>query len=136
MKCIYCGSDTSVSNSRHQKRNNHVWRRRNCTDCGAVFTSSESADFFKSLSVKHTGKLQPFSRDKLFLSIYDSLKHRKSPINDATWLTDTVIGLMYPVIISATVDSQEITKCAVKVLKRFDKVAMTHYSAFHPLSSA
>ncbi len=77
--------------------------------------------------------LEPFSRDKLFLSLYDSLKHRKQATNDATGLTDTVITHLYPIIHKGIVTSTNITEVALLTLNRFDKAAATHYQAFHPL---
>lgn len=135
MVCIYCGSETSVINSRPQKRQNHIWRRRQCASCAAVFTTSEAPDFLKSLSVVRGNNLQPFSRDKLFLSVNDSLRHRKSATSDASALTDTVISRLYPVIASGSVDSAEITKFAHAVLRNFDSAAATYYAAYHPVGT-
>ena len=133
MVCLYCGSETSVINSRPQRRTNHIWRRRQCRSCSAIFTTSEMADLFKSLSVKNDKHIQSFSRDKLFMSIHDSLKHRKTAQSDATGLTETVINQLYPHAASGQLTTDDITDCTMKVLKRFDKSAATHYRAFHPL---
>ncbi|HSX23639.1 MAG TPA: hypothetical protein VLE74_00900 [Candidatus Saccharimonadales bacterium] len=83
------------------------------------------------MSVKQGKHLEPFSRDKLFLSIHDSLKHRKTAQSDATGLTDTIISRLYPHITDGSVDAQGITAKAANVLKRFDKAASVHYLAFH-----
>lgn len=133
MKCVYCSGDTKVINSRLNKRANHIWRRRSCLECKAVFTTDESPDFFKSLVVKKAKAVEAFNRDKLFISIYDSLKHRKTAHNDATGLTNTVISKLYPLIDSGSIGQSDITKATQSVLKHFDKVALTHYSAFHLL---
>lgn len=135
MICIYCGSDTKVINSRPQKRHNYIWRRRQCIKCGAVFTTSEVPDLFKGLMVLTGAQMQPFSRDKLFLSVYDSLRHRKTAITDTTALTDTIISRLYPNASSGSLDSHEIAQITINVLKRFDKAAAIHYEAFHPLGS-
>src|SRR5690348_1875861 len=95
MVCIYCGNKTDVINSRPQKRHNKVWRRRRCTKCEAVFTTTEAAALAESLRVARKAKpntLQPFLRDKLFLSIYKSCQHRPDAIQDASALTDTVVS--------------------------------------------
>ena len=131
MVCIYCGSETRVLNSRPQKRVNRVWRRRTCMTCGTTFTSIETVDLAGSVTVKSQQELQAFQRDKLLLSIYDSLKHRKTALSDATGLTDTVISLLYPLMRKALLQKADITICTLKVLKRFDKIAYVHYQAFH-----
>lgn len=132
MKCIYCGGGTQVINSRHQKRANKVWRRRECKKCEAVFTTLEGADLEQAVRVRREGRLEPFSRDKLLLSVYDSLRHRKSPTEDATALTETIIGKMFTLIQNAAVERDTLTEVTSDVLHNFDTVAATHYKAFHP----
>ena len=135
MVCIYCGSRTQVINSRPQKRLNHIWRRRECTACRAVFTTSEIPDLLKSLLVKQGKHLKPFSRDKLFLSLYRSLQHRKQATNDASCLTDTVLSKIMPHIHNGVISNEQIVSVSLLVLKNFDKPAATHYLAFHPLDN-
>ncbi len=132
MVCIYCSNETKVVNSRPQKRLNRVWRRRTCMTCGTTFTSSESVDLSGSITVRDLSRLQPFQRDKLFMSIHDSLKHRKTALSDATGLTDTVISKLYPLMRDALLDKADIIKTTSDVLRRFDKAAATMYDAFHP----
>jgi transcriptional repressor NrdR len=133
MLCIYCQNDTRVVNSRPQKRLNRVWRRRTCVTCGTTFTSTEAVDLGGSITVRDMKQLEPFQRDKLLMSVYDSLKHRKTALSDATGLTDTVISKLYPLMKDAVVDKSSISQTTWGVLKRFDKAAATYYAAFHPL---
>lgn len=132
MVCIYCRSETNVINSRAQKRLNHVWRRRKCSACKSIFTTSEAPQLAVSVMVHKASRLEPFSRDKLFLSIYESSKHRTTALSDAQALTETVIGQVMPVITNGQVPAQEIARAVRKVLKNFDLAAHTHYAAFHP----
>lgn len=135
MVCVYCAHDTRVVNSRPQKRLNRVWRRRTCTNCGATFTSTEAVDLSGSITIRNKKQLQAFQRDKLFMSIYDSLKHRKTALSDATGLTDTIVSQLYPLMTDAVLEKAAITEVTSVVLLRFDKVAATHYQAFHPFES-
>lgn len=134
MVCPYCSHDTRVTNSRPQLRTNSIWRRRLCTGCGAIFTSTEHIDLEKSVMVEVNGRLQPFLRDKLFASIYDSLRHRKSALSDATALTDTVIAKVLGLISDGRIEGTVITQQASAILKRFDQAAAVHYAAYHPLT--
>jgi transcriptional repressor NrdR len=134
MVCIYCGSDTKVSNSRHQKRANNVWRRRQCLTCRTVFSTIEAPDMELSITVKQqNGTLTPFLRDQLLISVYESLKHRKSALADATSLTDTVLGSLYSLAEASVLERDVIATVVTTVLERFDSVAATHYKAFHPV---
>lgn len=134
MVCIYCGNDTKVINSRFQKRSNNVWRRRQCLNCNNVFTSIEQPELQGSLVVKKIGgRIEPFSSDKLLISVYEACKHRKTAVNDAAALTDTIIGRLQKHIANASLTRTDIVKVASEVLKRFDRSAQVQYLAFHPL---
>ena len=132
MVCIYCNNETQVINSRHQKRVNNVWRRRKCTVCQQVFSTIEAPDITRSLSVRTNKTSQPFLRDNLFATVYDSLKHRKSALTDATALTNTAISQLYALADEGVVDRDAITTVVETILKRFDKAAAISYKAFHP----
>lgn len=131
MVCIYCAHDTCVTNSRHQRRANNIWRRRKCANCSATFTTTEQADLTQALLVRRTISLEPFQRDKLFLSVYDSLRHRHTATQDATALTATIICMLTPHITNAQIDREYIINTAAEVLEHFDNTAATHYRAFH-----
>lgn len=75
-----------------------------------------------------------FSRDKLFISIYASMKHRSSAIKDAEQIASTVIAQLRPSFSAGQVTTAKIAQTAYKVLKRFDTPASTQYKAFHPES--
>jgi transcriptional repressor NrdR len=133
MVCVYCGSTTRTVNSRHQKRLNQVWRRRRCTECGAIFTTLEAVDTNLALGLRSGTHFEPFSRDKLLLSVHDSLKHRKTALEDALALTGTIMSRLYPHVQDASLSREILIKTALDVLTHFDKAAATHYQAFHPI---
>ncbi len=132
MVCIYCGSPTQVVNSRTQKRLNHIWRRRKCISCLAIVTTEEQIALYSSLMVAHGKTLLPFSRDRLFTSIYESCRHRPSNITDASALTQTVISELLGERSTGAVARDDLVKVALDVLQRFDTTAATLYKAYHP----
>lgn len=131
MNCLYCGGPTQVKNSRHGKRKTQVWRRRTCTACQAVFTTHEQPELEKSLIINDNGELIPFSNDKLFVSIYDSCKHRKKASEDARALANTVIEKVLASGNSAELLKADLIETVQKTLKAFDTAAYVQYSAFH-----
>jgi transcriptional repressor NrdR len=133
MVCIYCGNETKVTNSRHQRRANQVWRRRSCIECGAIFSTTEYIDLSKTISLRRKTQLEPFSRESLLVSLYDSLRHRSDALADATAITSTIISQLPPLIIDAAIDRNDLVAIATETLSRFDNVAATHYAAFHPV---
>lgn len=132
MKCVYCSSETKVTNSRLQKKPNRVWRRRQCLVCQATFTTEEQAVTDTSLLVSGAKRVEPFSREKLLLSVYEALRHRKTAISDATALCDTIWGQLQPQINTAQLERRQIIETTLGILKRFDKAGATAYLAFHP----
>ena len=131
MVCVYCGGDTGVVNSRSQRKKNQVWRRRRCLSCGATFSTEESAQHELAWLVRTGSHSRPFSRDKLFLSLYKSCEHRKTALEDAKGLTDTIIGKLPAQVANGVVASRDIAQVAQVALNRFDKAASVHYQAFH-----
>lgn len=150
MVCIYCdnsfgntggatagkkSSRLAVSNSRPQRSRNQTWRRRLCTACGAVFTSIEAIDLSQALAVQYADatQLAPFDRDELFISLYNSLRHRTSPTREARDLADTVTAHIISAAEHGRVSARTITQTCLNTLRHFDEAAATHYAAFHPL---
>jgi transcriptional regulator NrdR family protein len=78
-----------------------------------------------------SGNLEPFNRDKLFLSLYTSCRHRPQALEDASALTATVIGKLSSATADARISSRSIAQVVQVALNRFDKAASVHYRAFH-----
>lgn len=137
MVCTYCSGELAVSNSRPQKSRNQTWRRRLCKRCGAVFTSIEAIDLSQALTVVRAAhkpaQLQPFDRDRLFISIYESLRHRSAAASEARALTDTVLTQLIKQSERGSVTIKLIAETTLNTLQRFDAAAASHYAAFHPL---
>lgn len=132
MVCIQCGAETRVINSRHQKRSNQVWRRRQCQQCQAIFSTEEAARYEASWGVlRPSGAVTAFSRDKLFLSLYRSCQHRQTAADDAAALTDTIINKLAQTVTDGSLERATIISVSQVALNRFDKAASTHYAAFH-----
>lgn len=132
MQCIYCLGDTRVNNSRPTKTTNGVWRRRQCQTCGAIFTSREAADLEASVVfAREDAQLEPFSRDRLLTSIYESCKHRSDSSAVAGPLTDTIIhALLTQSKAPSVVERQALVRTAHLTLLRFDEYAARHYEAY------
>lgn len=133
MVCIYCGSPTQVTNSRLQKRVNSVWRRRTCKECKTTFTTIEQPDLTSTLVVQRTQRhIEPFERDKLFISIYESCKHRRHALRDATALMTTAVGEILKANKDSVVARNTLVDIVTEMLEHFDPTAATVYRAYHP----
>jgi transcriptional repressor NrdR len=77
MRCPFCGNEeTQVKDSRPTEDNGAIRRRRNCTACGARFTTFERVQLREMAVVKKNGKKAPFERDKLYRSVAIALRKR------------------------------------------------------------
>jgi transcriptional repressor NrdR len=131
MVCIYCGNNTKVTNSRPLKADNAVWRRRKCQNCSAIFTTKELIYLEQAIRVsKKDGSIEPFYRDKVFLSIFKTVDHLSNPVNIATALSNTVLRHMYKVGSSAVISSEQITMLCAQVIKRYDAAAGVRYLSY------
>lgn len=131
MVCIYCQNKTQVSNSRLQKRNNSIWRRRVCTVCDQIFTTIERADLQSSLTIKSPKGLQPLDRDRLLISIFESCKHRPRALQEASDLTNTVVGnVLQHSSPDGIIEQDALDAIIIAVLERFDTASATIYAAY------
>jgi len=131
MNCPYCNSSTKVTNSRPTAKDTKKWRRRECKKCQKIWTTHEVIDLSTSHKVlQHDGSMQPFSRDKLFISIRDSLQHRKTALEGATYVTDTVLTRVLH-LETESMQSTKIFEIVHKTLKNYDKTAAAVYKASH-----
>jgi transcriptional regulator NrdR family protein len=74
--------------------------------------------------------LEPFQRDILFESIKDALQHRKSSLDDASALTDTILAVLLR-LKHPKLEKSTIAEVTHSVLARFDPTAAAVYLAKH-----
>ena len=131
MDCIYCGSKTKIINSRAQKADHQTWRRHKCLNCHSTITSVEQITYTDALRVhKRDKQIEPFVRDKLFLSIYQSVRHLDSPTIIATNLTTTVLRHMLKNLSGPLISSDQLAKLVCQTLKQYDAAGAVRYLSF------
>lgn len=132
MVCLYCNSKTRVINSRPQKRNNQIWRRRQCLSCRAVFTTHEGIDLSSLLIVEIGTKPQPFLVDKLFTEVLLAVQEHKNCYEVAREATSTIVAKLLKTPGKPVYDTKQISQITAQVLKRLDRRAWLRYIAEHP----
>ncbi|HVS78997.1 MAG TPA: hypothetical protein VHD84_01775 [Candidatus Saccharimonadales bacterium] len=132
MVCVYCGGETKVTNSRLQRRNNQVWRRRQCLVCGQVFTTHETVELQSALSVDKNGRTTAFLPDLLLKELMQALRDRKDVYTASREVLATVIQKLLALPQKPLYKPADISKTTAAVLKRFDKRAYLRYVAEHP----
>lgn len=131
MNCIYCDSETMVTNSRLQKRSNQIWRRRKCKTCGAIFTSHEAIDMSSSLIVDYGALQEPFVIDRLFTEILLALQDQKDLYVTAREITSTVLAELLKLPEKPIYQSSTISRVTAQILKRFNKQGWLRYVSEH-----
>lgn len=137
MFCINCfHKNTKVTNSRPNKKQPHIWRRRHCPTCNTTFTTYERPSLADNKSViLPGGKTDTFNLGKLILSISRAFTHapREAEYN-ALWLAQSVEDTLSTE--RETVTPEDIEAVTHTMLKRFDELAAIQYAAQHHLISS
>ncbi len=130
MNCPKCDSQSKVTNSRHQKRSNGVWRRRECKKCQFIWTTEERIQSTTVFSVDRDGQILEFASETLMMSLYEALRHKNTALSDAKHLSNTVITKLLQ-LNTEIVSTKTIKDTVQGVLKNYDKLAADLYKATH-----
>lgn len=77
------------------------------------------------------GRIEPFSRDTLFMSLVQALGHRSDAIDAASAIAATTIADLLKTHSGASIEVAAVRATAHSTLRRFDKVAAISYAAYH-----
>ena len=131
MRCPFCGSeDTQVKDSRPVDDGSAIRRRRQCSICGARFTTFERVQLRDLLVVKKDGRRAPFDRDKLARSI--GIATRKRGIGEEQ-IERMVNGIVRRIETSGEneVPSTRIGELAMEALAQLDEVAYVRFASVY-----
>lgn len=131
MRCPFCGSeDTQVKDSRPVDDGSAIRRRRQCSVCGARFTTFERVQLRDLLVVKKDGRRAPFDRDKLARSI--GIATRKRGIGEEQ-IERMVNGIVRRIETSgeSEVPSTRIGELAMEALAKLDDVAYVRFASVY-----
>ncbi len=137
MICIKCyAKSTNVINSRPHKKQSSVWRRRQCPNCHALFTTTERPALLDNREVHlPDSTTKPFSLGKLTISIARAFAHdQEKAAYGSLWLAQTVETTLSSEHEIITPD--DIAAITHYTLKNFDELAAVQYAATHQLISA
>lgn len=137
MFCINCfHTNTAVSNSRPNKKQPQVWRRRTCTKCQTAFTTYERPSLADNKPViLPDGSKDTFNLGKLILSIAKAFTHSPTDAEyNALWLAQTVEDTLSTE--RKVITPEDIEATTHQVLKKFDELAAVQYAAQHQLISS
>ena len=129
MRCPFCGNDeTQVKDSRPTEDNAAIRRRRNCSGCGARFTTFERVQLRELIVLKKTGKKVPFERDKLYRSVSIALRKREVSPERMERLVSGIVRQLESMG-ETEVPSQLIGEMVMEALATVDDVAYVRYAS-------
>ncbi|MGI6034907.1 MAG: transcriptional regulator NrdR [Limnochordia bacterium] len=91
MRCPFCQAlGSRVIDSRSTEDHKCVRRRRECTACGARFTTYERWEETPLMVVKRDGRRESFARSKVLGGVLKALEKRPVPLEDIEKMVDEV----------------------------------------------
>jgi transcriptional repressor NrdR len=131
MRCPFCAhDDTQVKDSRPTEDNASIRRRRQCSSCGARFTTFERVQLREVVVMKSGDRREPFERSKLEHSV--ALACRKRGIEQER-LDQLISGIQRQVETSgeAEVPSAHIGELVMEGLRQIDSVAYIRFASVY-----
>ncbi len=131
MRCPFCSHDDDrVIDSRPSDEGAAIRRRRECTICGARFTTYEKVENLPVLVIKKDGTREPFDRDKLMAGILKSCEKR--PVSTAQ--VDRLVASIEAQnqnSLKREISSREIGEMVMEELKLIDEVAYVRFASVY-----
>lgn len=131
MRCPFCAHDDSqVKDSRPAEDNTSIRRRRQCSGCGARFTTFERVQLREVTVVKSGNRKEPFDRTKLERSV--ALACRKREVSQER-IGQVVSSIQRQVETTgdSEVASNRIGELVMDALRQIDTVAYIRFASVY-----
>ncbi len=131
MRCPFCAHDDSqVKDSRPTEDNTSIRRRRQCSSCGARFTTFERVQLRDVTIVKSGDRREPFDRSKLEQSV--TLACRKRDVTQEQ-IDQLVSGIQRQVETAgeSEVSSSRLGEMVMDGLRQLDSVAYIRFASVY-----
>ena len=128
MHCPFCRHpDSRVMDSRTSEDGSAIRRRRQCPECGARFSTTETA----SLTViKRSGVIEPFSREKIVSGVRKACQGRPVTDADLRLLAQDVEEAVRATGV-AQIDANDIGLAILQPLRLLDDVAYMRFASVY-----
>jgi transcriptional repressor NrdR len=131
MRCPQCASrDSRVVDSRDLDDAATIRRRRECTACGARFTTYERIEAARLVVVKRDGVRQEWDREKVGSGLQKALTRRPVPEGAAEQAADEIEAELRSMGTSE-VPSSQIGALAMEKLRGLDQIAYIRFASVY-----
>ena len=127
MKCIFCGSETHVTDKRESPDGTR--RRRECLKCKKRFTTYEKAEKKEFAVVKKDGRREAFSREKLRNGIIKACEKRPVTVDKIEKIINEIEENLRKK--GKEIKTEVIGKMVMDKLKKLDKVAYIRFASVY-----
>lgn len=131
MRCPYCGEQSDkVTDSRPNRDNSAIRRRRMCLVCEKRFTTYEYIEDFPVLVIKRDGRKEEFNREKIMQGLFTACRKRKIELEKLERIADTIHeDLMRDS--NRETSSKMIGEKIMNLLKEIDHVAYIRFASVY-----
>ncbi len=127
MKCIFCSSNTRVTNKREAP--NGTRRRRECLKCKKRFTTYEKPEHGNVYVIKKDGRRELLDGEKIKLGIVKACEKRPISIAKIDNIVNEIIDALTKK--GKEVKSKDIGEMIMKKLKKLDEVAYIRFASVY-----
>lgn len=129
MRCPFCQSlNVIVLDSRLRSEGTTVWRRRKCLSCERRFSSREKIDLSYLVVVKKGGRREPFSREKILMSMVKSFGKRPIPEDKLEKAVDEIVQEIHK-LGKSEIKTSLIGNLVLEKLRKLDLVAYIRFAS-------
>jgi transcriptional repressor NrdR len=131
MRCPKCTSiEDKVIDSRISREGHTIRRRRECMECGARFTTTETLVRDGVVVLKHDGRREDFDREKLVRSVRAACHKRPIDAERIGLLVDDVMDILEAQH-EAEIPSHAIGEGVMEQLRKIDHVAYVRFASVY-----
>jgi transcriptional repressor NrdR len=131
MRCPKCGcQEDRVVDSRASREGATIRRRRECTACNHRFTTYEEVEREGLVVVKHDGRREEFSREKLQSGIKKACQKRPVSLKAIEELVDKIVQMVTDKY-ESEVPSDVVGKMVMDGLREMDEVAYVRFASVY-----
>jgi transcriptional repressor NrdR len=131
MKCPFCGKlNTRVVDSRPDKMDSQVRRRRECQDCSRRFTTHEKFIQVPIVIVKKDGRREDFHREKVLSGIKKACEKRAISMNLIEETVDTIERELRETN-ESEIPAKLVGQKIIEALKLIDDVAYVRFASVY-----
>jgi len=131
MRCPYCFEDNDkVIDSRPNKDNDAIRRRRLCNKCGKRFTTYEYTEKFPLQIIKKDGRREDFKREKILTGLLIACRKRRVPMKKIEKTADEIHDLLIRKE-QNEISSAIIGELIMDKLQELDQVAYVRFASVY-----